>query len=202
MIKNLIFDVGGVLFQYRWKEMFMSYGATEDEAFRIGWGMFCSNVWTNKLDAGLIEFGDVIEAFKEEFSGRDLELLSQFIGHAEEMVVYRPEVWDKISELKKRGYKTYILSNYSKELLMMHMSGCMQLWDMMDGAIVSSEVKVTKPNRGIYEKLLETYDLKAEECLFFDDRKDNVDGGIAAGIAGFHVTSRDALNEKLSELLI
>ena len=36
MIKNLIFDVGGVLFDYRWKEMFMDYGLDEDNAIRVG----------------------------------------------------------------------------------------------------------------------------------------------------------------------
>lgn len=34
MIKNLIFDVGGVLFDYRWKEMFMDYGLDEDSAIK------------------------------------------------------------------------------------------------------------------------------------------------------------------------
>ena len=40
MIKNLIFDVGGVLFDYRWKEMFMDYGLDEDNAIRVGTQMF------------------------------------------------------------------------------------------------------------------------------------------------------------------
>ena len=44
MIKNLIFDVGGVLFDYRWKEMFMDYGLDEDNAIRVGTQMFMTLV--------------------------------------------------------------------------------------------------------------------------------------------------------------
>ena len=40
MIKNLIFDVGGVLLDYRWKEMLMDYGLDEENAIRVGTEMF------------------------------------------------------------------------------------------------------------------------------------------------------------------
>ena len=40
MIKNLIFDVGGVLLDYRWKEMLMDYGLDEADAVRVGTQMF------------------------------------------------------------------------------------------------------------------------------------------------------------------
>ena len=41
-----------------------------------------------------------------------------------------------------------------------------------------------KPNKEIYECFLEKFHLKAEECLFIDDRQDNVDGAIQAGMQG------------------
>ncbi|MGX8690338.1 MAG: HAD-IA family hydrolase, partial [Bacteroidaceae bacterium] len=36
----------------------------------------------------------------------------------------------------------------------------------------------------IYQQLLTRYDLKPEECVFIDDRKDNVDAAIALGMSG------------------
>jgi putative hydrolase of the HAD superfamily len=45
-----------------------------------------------------------------------------------------------------------------------------------------SLMKKIKPDPGIYQDLLEKYDLRAEECLFFDDREDNVEAARELGI--------------------
>ena len=45
-------------------------------------------------------------------------------------------------------------------------------------------MKLVKPDREIYECLLKTYDLKAEECVFLDDRKENVEAARNIGMAG------------------
>ena len=41
-----------------------------------------------------------------------------------------------------------------------------------------------KPQREIYELLLDTYGLQAEECLFIDDSPLNVEGAYCVGIQG------------------
>ena len=48
-------------------------------------------------------------------------------------------------------------------------------WDDIDGKVVSYEIHQVKPDRGIYETLLNRFSLKPEECIFFDDRKENTD---------------------------
>ena len=71
----------------------------------------------------------------------------------------------------------------------------------IDGKIISSHVKCIKPEPEIYEKLLETYHLKAEECVFFDDRADNVEGAKAVGINGIHFTGYEAAKEQFEALV-
>ena len=102
--------------------------------------------------------------------------------------------------LKEKGYKIYLLSNYSEELFHAHTKGAKFL-DVLDGGVVSYQVHALKPDREIYEILLEKYSLKAEECLFFDDRMDNVEGAKKAGIQAIQVTSREMLNETLDKML-
>ena len=50
------------------------------------------------------------------------------------MAVKRPEVWDKVAALKEKGYKIYLLSNYSEELLHVHTKGAKFL-NVLDGEL-------------------------------------------------------------------
>lgn len=85
--------------------------------------------------------------------------------------------------LKINGYKIYILSNASTEFytyFTRHFS-----LDFFDGYTVSCDIHIIKPDERIYRHILEKYGLKAEECVFVDDRQDNVSGAEKVGINGF-----------------
>ena len=62
-------------------------------------------------------------------------------------------------------------------------------------------MKEIKPNRRIYEILLERYDLDPTECLFFDDRADNVEAARNLGFEAIQVTSQEMLNDTLKKML-
>ena len=67
-----------------------------------------------------------------------------------------------------------------------------------DGVVVSSNVKMIKPYPEIYEYILKTYGLKAEECLFIDDVEANVEAAKAAGMKAFVFRNN---YEELKEIL-
>ena len=54
----------------------------------------------------------------------------------------------------------------------------------MDGGIYSYQDRLIKPDPAIFQLLLSRYDLKAQECLFIDDKEENTQ---AARQLGFHV---------------
>ena len=200
MIQNLIFDVGDVLLEYRWFEMLTKdFGLSEDEARRIGGEMFDNEIWVQGLDGGRLSLEEAIHQYELKYPD-DVKVMGWFLRNGEQMVVKRPEVWDKVAALKEKGYKIYLLSNYSDELFHMHTKGAKFL-DVIDGGVVSYQVHALKPDREIYEILLKKYDLKAEECLFFDDRAANVEGAKNVGIRAIQVTSREMLNETLDKML-
>ena len=200
MIRNLIFDVGDVLVEYRWFEMLTrDYGLSEAEAKRIGGEMFDNEIWVQGLDGGRLSLEEAIHQYELKYPD-DVDVMGWFLRNGEQMAVKRPEVWDKVAALKENGYKIYLLSNYSEELFHVHTKGAKFL-DVLDGGVVSYQVHVLKPDREIYEILLEKYSLKAEECLFFDDRMDNVEGAKKVGIQAIQVKSREMLNETLDKML-
>ncbi len=200
MIRNLIFDVGNVLLGYRWYEMLtQDYGLSHEEANRIGNEIFETDLWGVRLDGGKISFEEAIQEYRSLYPD-DFPVIEWFLRNGKQMAVKRPEVWEKVVGLKKKGYKIYILSNYSDELFHQHTEGASFL-DILDGGVVSCQVKEIKPNRRIYEILLERYDLDPTECLFFDDRADNVEAARNLGFEAIQVTSQEMLNDTLKKML-
>lgn len=200
MIKNIIFDVGDVLFHYRWKEMFMDYGVSKEEGMRIGKEIFDDpkERWL-QFDKGLLTLEELIASYAESYP-KDAEVISFFLHHGEYMPVAHPEAWKFFPLLKEKGYHIYLLSNYSKELFERHTEHA-DFMEYLDGKMVSYMVNVLKPDAKIYQCLCDTYGLKAEECLFFDDRKENVEAAIAFGMKAMQVVSRQGLVEELEKLM-
>lgn len=199
MIKNLIFDVGDVLIGYQWEKMLCEHGITEEDTKRIGPEMFQAKIWTEGLDAGYLTKEEAIKEYEKLFP-EDAEAIAWFLRNAEKMVVHRPRIWKQLAALKEKGYRLYLLSNYSKELFAIHTKGA-DFFNYLDGSVISYQVHFVKPDRRIYEALLRKYDLKAQECLFFDDRADNVEAARKLGISAIQVLSEQMLEEELKELL-
>ena len=190
MIKNLIFDVGGVLFDYRWKEMFMDYGLDEDNAIRVGTQMFNDpdRTW-DIFDLGIKSDEEITDIFCKKYPG-DEDVIRWFIRHGEYMQVPRPKVWKKVHELKQKGfipvlahvgYKIYILSNYPESLFKKHTEYA-DFMDDIDGLMVSYMIHKAKPAEDIYKALCDKYGLDRSESIFFDDRSENVEGAIKFGM--------------------
>ncbi len=198
--QNLIFDVGNVLFHYRWGESLIDYGLTIEEVDRVAVEIFQDpkNVW-HQGDLGMLTTQQQIDVLTEEYPA-DGELLAWFFHHGEYLHVPRPHVWKRVHQLKMAGYGIYLLSNYSEELFAKHTQFA-EFMDDLDGMIISCREHCTKPSPQIYEALFGTYDLDPKECLFFDDRAENIKAGEAFGMAGIQVMSMDGLLVDLDRLL-
>ena len=98
-MKNIIFDVGDVLLEYRWKDMLVQdYGMTEERAVQIGKSMFDDPLWSG-LDLGN-PLEETICRYEKKYPEYAKEI-RWFLTHGEYMHVKRPEVWEKVHELKK-----------------------------------------------------------------------------------------------------
>ena len=49
----------------------------------------------------------------------------------------------------------------------------------------SGNFGMVKPNSDIFEYLIKTFNLKADECLFIDDSLKNIEGAKLVGIEGY-----------------
>jgi putative hydrolase of the HAD superfamily len=94
---------------------------------------------------------------------------------------------DLILDIKRSGKPLYLLSNISTPFAETYTEYPMiaELFSHFDGLIFSGPLHLTKPDPRIFEHVLNTYHLTADECLFIDDSKLNVDGAEAVGIHGY-----------------
>ena len=198
--KNIIFDVGDVLLDYRWQQMLMDYGLDEAEAYRVGRELFDDpdGLW-HEYDLGVKSQEEIIREFEEKHP-KDAEVIRWFISHGEYMHVARPAIWKLVHQLKKAGYHLYILSNYPEILFKKHTEYA-DFMDDMEGMMVSYMIHIGKPERAIYQALCDKYGLNKDECLFFDDRAENVQGAIDFGMRAKRVLSAKGLAADLEELL-
>ena len=144
---------------------------------------------------------EMIEKGVKQFPELELNI-KELMYHWTEFVIPLKDNVAYIKDLKRFGYKVYILSNIPEDDTK-YLRSC-GVFDNIDGGVFSYEYKKIKPDPEIFHILLKKYDLKASECLFLDDRKDNV---VAASNLGFETievkdSSKviDLIKEKISEV--
>ena len=198
-MKNIIFDIGSVLIGYRWREMCLDEGWDEEKTDKIGRGFFLNPLWPD-FDAGIVRTKELLESVVKAYP--DLEEDARFfITSGKKMIVERPKVWKLVEKLKEKGFRLYLLSNYSEELFTVHTEK-LPFWEFVDGGVISYEIHQIKPHPPIYEHLMQKYGLKAEECLFFDDRPENTEAARKLGMQAVTVTdgSEELLLRELEKL--
>ncbi len=193
-VKNLIFDIGNVLVGFRPVEMLREHGISEETIQELAEKVFGDPLW-KEFDLENLSYQEVVDHYVLKYPELQEEIRWIF-SHTELMPTYRPAVWEKLHLLKEDGYGIYLLSNYSSELLRSHLR-LAGFWKDIDGAVVSYQLHSVKPEPVIYQKLLDRYQLKPEECVFFDDMEANIAGAEALGIHGELVIDEPQLLELL-----
>lgn len=197
MIRNIIFDIGNVLTDFRWREFLEDKGFDETMVERIAKASVQTPLW-NEIDRGVWDLEELMRAF----IARDPEIepqLRRAYGNVTGMVTKRDYAIPWIQELKAKGYRVYYLSNFSEKAYV----DCMDALDFMpytDGGILSYQEKIIKPDPEIYRLLLSRYSLKAEESVFLDDTAANVEAARAVGLYGIRFETKEQAEEELRGL--
>lgn len=171
-IKNIIFDLGGVLID--WNPHYMYKKIIPDNEKRE-WFLnnICTLSWNEEQDGGRLikdansiliaqypEYKDLIEAYYDRWE----EMLN---GPIHETV-------DIFKTLKQSdSHKFYALTNWSAETF----PRALELFDFLhwfDGRLVSGEENTRKPFKEIYELIIARYNLNPSETLFIDDNLRNI----------------------------
>lgn len=188
MLKNIIFDFGGVVCGYNPDQLISDFYSDEDHALAKA---AIHRNWP-ALDEGTVDYQAYADETAALLPERLRETTRQFFRHWYKHMPPIEATWALIGRLQARGYRCYLLSNacapFANEL---HLFPILRA---LDGAIVSATIQMVKPNAEIYQYALKKFDVEASETLFVDDMPANVEAARACGLYGYRYTEdADAL---------
>ena len=182
MIKNIIFDMGGVLIRWDAAAIIARFGLNAEDSALLHREVFGCIEWV-AMDRGIMTQQEACERICRRLPARlYASAASCVFDWWKPMPEPIPGMADLVRELRDLGYGIYLLSNAAPNL---H-----QYFDLIpgsecfDGRIVSADVGLLKPQHEIFELLFDRFSLCPDECFFIDDSPLNVVGALAVGMSG------------------
>jgi 2-haloacid dehalogenase len=192
-----VFDIGGVLLEWNPRHLYRKLFA-EEAPMEEFLATVCTPAWNLQMDAGR-EWGEAVAELAALHPDRR-ELIEAYHLRWEEMVPHAIEGTVAIlRRIKASGRPVYAITNFSAEKL----DAERRRWDFLDlfdGVVVSSIVRLVKPDAAIFRCLLDAYGLAPAATVFIDDNAANVEGARAVGMQAIRFTSPDALEGELISL--
>ena len=176
MIKAIIFDIGGVVLSKRIEEVYLKlindlgidYDSFED--FRKNYDF-----------SGILKGEDSIEKFLKDiknFFSLEVNIIERWKKVYVDSMLINNEVINIINRLKK-NYIISSLSNTSK--LHAEINRKRGVFSYFEPALNSCDLGLKKPEKEIYNLMLDRLNLKPEQCIFIDDRELHIDSAKKLG---------------------
>ena len=194
-IDAVVFDLGGVLIDWDPRRLFRKLLADE-AAVEEFIATITTAEWNAEQDRG------------RPFAEAVAELVERHPAHAAAIAAYH-ERWTEmlggevpgtvalLAELRAAGVPLYALSNWSAETFRLTRERFGFL-EWFDGLVISGEERIAKPDREIFELLLERFGLVAAATLFVDDSPANVAAARAVGMDAVRFRDADTLRRDLA----
>lgn len=196
MIRNIVFDLGGVLVdwnpEYLFKDVFRDKSELDHFLENI-----CTPDWNEKQDAGR-SLSEAIRSLQERHPKYRNEIR---LYYDEWTTMLGGPIDQNVALLKplKMNYRIFGLTNWSAETFPIA-SDLYPFFGEFEGIVVSGKERLAKPDKRIYLLLLERYGLSAAECLFIDDNARNTRAATALGFHTLHLKDDVCLEEELLQL--
>lgn len=197
MIRNIIFDLGGVLLNLNMPLCFKNFADLgADKQYFMGGGTqkgekkgatICEGI-TASGDMDLYQVGKIstedfllkIQSICRQGTTRD-DVLDAWNSCLLDIPAYK---LDLLKSLRAKGYRVFMLSNTNDahwtRIERVNFPEAVDVY--FDDIFLSHELGMAKPNADIYETVLKRIGAPADECLFIDDAQVNCDAAAQLGI--------------------
>ena len=196
MIKNIIFDLGNVLLNFKPMVYVNSKIPDKEKSRQIYEEIFESYEWP-MLDRGVITEEEAINIFCNR-NIEDSKFIRLVMDNWYQILTPIEGTVEILRALSYKGYKNYVLSNYQL-LAYQNVTKRFDFFSCFNGGIISYKEKLLKPEKDIYDKLIKKYNIDPKESIFIDDTKENVESAKLLGFKAILFTDPIDLREKLAE---
>ena len=190
MIKNIVLDVGGVIFDDSKQNIQKLLNKNCDNIYELAYGG-----GFKKCLLGEISVQEHINSLKNEKDFNDIS----YILKKENLIKSYPLIknnFEYIKGLRKRGYKLFLLTNITEDSYN-YINELINIDETFDGGIYSYQEHLIKPDYDIYNLLINRFNLNKDETIFFDDKVKNVKAANEVGIKSYVFTSINDIESNL-----
>ena len=188
-MKNIIFDLGAVMFNWNPKAISENFTDDVDLQERIQSELYYHQDWID-FDCALITEKEATKRASDRLE-ISLDKSKKLFQKTKESLTLISKTLDVLKEVKAKKLNAYCLSNISPELFQ-YLYERHDLFKLFNGIVTSGEENTGKPNKRIFEILLDRYNLESKECLFIDDSAANTVTATNLGITS--ITFEGSIN--------
>lgn len=195
-VNTVIFDIGNVLIEWDPENLYRNLiPDTQERHYFLS--EVCTMDWNLQQDLGR-SWEDATRELAAIHPDRK-DLIAAYSKRWHEMVPGEmPGSVAILNDLQAAAVPLYAITNFSTEKFDETKVRFPFLASSFRDIVVSAEERLLKPDRRIFETLLNRNDLEASTCVFIDDSIGNVEGARAAGLEAIHFTGADRLREDLA----
>ena len=186
---DIILDMGNVLLEWNKDKILRGVVKTEKDYMILDKAIFQSGLW-ERLDLGTLTREELVLKVISMIGSIYQEKVQEVVWNWPSYIEIYMEVFPLLVHLKEKGHRIFVLSNTSPvfyELLEEQLS---PLNEILDGFVLSCDIKAVKPDRKMFEEILHKYELNPANCIFLDDVKDNTKMAESLGIKAYQIKKR------------
>jgi 2-haloacid dehalogenase len=195
-MQNIIFDLGGVLIEWDPNVVYRNYFANDNEKIQRFYDE--TGIWSinSETDRGT-PYVEVLN-----------KLIEKFPNHKEPITLWHSQWRDMVrgdipgskailNSLHQQKYPLYALTNWAKETFFPFVPQTFNFISYFKDIVISGVEKTCKPELRIYQILLERNNLTAKDCIFIDDRAENLMPAKQLGMDVIQFSSPEQLHDEL-----
>ncbi|MBC8033460.1 MAG: HAD family phosphatase [Chitinophagaceae bacterium] len=190
-IRNIIFDLGGVILDIDFKRTSDAFKALGVQNFDALFSQFHANPLFTDLECGRITKAEFVDTMKG-YAGKELTE-KQVIDAWNAILIHFPVQRIELLKKLRATHRTFLLSNTNAihaekfEKMYRDTVGEGSFEDCFEKIYYSHNIGFRKPNKEAYEVVLNENALKPEETVFIDDTLPNIEAARALGITVVHL---------------
>jgi putative hydrolase of the HAD superfamily len=199
LVRNVIFDLGGVVFDWNPDHIVSRVQPVPQLQASLKAALFGHADW-RMFDRGTLTEAELTGRLQVRLGAtrQEVEVILDAVRNS---LVEKPDTLKLIRALKGQGTPLYCLSNMPASVYT-HLRERHQFWDVFSGIVISGEIQLMKPEPEVFLHLLETFDLRAAECVFVDDLLANVESARQVGLHAIWFKDAAQCGRELDQILI